>query len=114
VSFRGSLLTLGPDCFGLWARAATGIAGAIALNPNVALMYRDPDARATYTLAGRARTASDEATRRRIWDAMPVVEQRHDFAHLGTALVIDLDRVAGQAGYDATGPIDPVHLVRDS
>jgi hypothetical protein len=77
-------------------------------------MYRDPAARATYSLAGRARIASDDATRRRIWQAMPVVEQRHDFAHLGTALVIDLDRVAGQAGYDATGPIDPVHLVRNS
>jgi len=112
MSMRGSLLTLGPDSLGLWARAATHIADAITANPHVALVYRDPQARATYTLAGRARIASDEATRLRIWQAMPIPEQRHDFAHLATALVIDLDRVAGQAGYGATGPIDPVHMVR--
>ena len=112
MSMRGSLLTLGPDSLGLWARAATNIADAITANPYVALIYRDPQARATYTLAGRASIAADEATRSRIWQAMPVPEQRHDFAHLGTALVIDLDRVAGQAGYSTTGPIDPVHLVR--
>jgi len=114
MSLRGSILTLGPDSLGLWARAATNIADAIVANPNVALIYRDPEARATYTLAGRARIAIDEETRDHIWQAMPVQEQRHDFAHLGTALVIDLDRVAGQAGYSATGPIDPVNLVRSA
>jgi len=112
MSMRGSILTLGPDSLGLWARAATNIADAITANPHVALIYRDPGARATYTLAGRARIATDELTRRRIWAAMPVQEQRHDFAHIGTALVIDLDRVAGQAGYSATGPIDPINMVR--
>jgi len=112
MSLRGSLLTLGPDSLGMWARAATGIPGAVAENPHVALMYRDPEARATYSLTGRARIATDEATRTLIWEAMPRPEQRHDFAHLGTALVIDLDKVTGQAGYTATGPVDPVNLVR--
>jgi hypothetical protein len=112
LSMRGSILTLGPDSLGLWARNGGGMPDAIAHNPNVALFYRDEVARATYQLAGRARIATDDATRRRIFDAMPILEQRHDFAELGTAIVIDLDLVTGWAGFSATGQIDPVRLVR--
>ncbi|MBT2186650.1 pyridoxamine 5'-phosphate oxidase family protein [Sphingobium nicotianae] len=112
LSMRGSILTLGPDSLGLWARAGGGMPEAVADNPNVALFYRDEVARAMYQITGRARIAEDEATRRRIYDAMPVVEQRHDFAEIGTAIVVDLDLVTGWAGFSATGQIDPVRLVR--
>lgn len=112
LSMRGSILTLGPESLGFWARNGGGMPDAVAHNPNVALFYRDEEERATYQLAGRARIAADEATRRRIFDAMPLVEQQHDFAELGTAIVIDLDLVTGWAGFSATGPIDPVRLVR--
>jgi hypothetical protein len=114
LSMRGSILTLSPDSLGLWARAGGGMPDAVAANPQVALFYRDETARATYQLAGRARIAQDEATRRRIYDAMPVVEQRHDFAELGTAIVVDLDLVTGWAGFSASGQIDPVRLVREA
>ncbi len=112
MSMRGSILTLGPDSLGLWARATSGMATAVETNPNVALIYRDEGARSTYVMAGRARVATDEATRTKIFEAMPVPEQRHDFARLGTALVIDLDQVTGNAGFAPTGPIDPINLVR--
>jgi uncharacterized pyridoxamine 5'-phosphate oxidase family protein len=112
VSMRGSILTLGPDRLGLWARNGGGMPDAIAHNPHVALMYRDETARATYQIEGRAHVADDAATRRRIFDAMPIPEQRHDFAELGTAIVVELDLVTGWAGFSATGQIDPVRLVR--
>jgi hypothetical protein len=112
LSMRGSILTLGPDSLGLWARNGGGMAEAVSHNPHVALFYRDEAARATYQIEGRARIAQDVATRRAIYDAMPVVEQRHDFAELGTAIVIDLDLVTGWAGFTPTGPLDPVRLVR--
>lgn len=112
MSQRGSIMALGPDSLGLWARAGSGLAVAVRANPQVALVYRDEIARSTYTFAGRARVAEDEATRSAIFEAMAVPEQRHDFARLGSALVIELDSVAGQAGYSATGPIEPVRLVR--
>ncbi|MBN8829841.1 MAG: pyridoxamine 5'-phosphate oxidase family protein [Sphingomonadales bacterium] len=114
LSMRGSILTLGPDSLGLWARHGGGMPEAIAHNPHVALFYRDEGTRATFQLAGRARIADDEATRRRIFDAMPVVEQRHDFAELGAAIVIDLDLVTGWAGFGPTGAIDPIRLVRQA
>jgi len=114
LSMRGSILTLSADSLGLWARNGGGMPEAVRHNPNVALFYRDEAARATYQLVGRARIAEDEATRRRIFDAMPVPEQRHDFAELGTAIVIDLDLVTGWAGFSPTGQIDPVRLVRGS
>ena len=112
LSMRGSILTLGPDSLGLWARNGGGMPDAVAHNPHVALFYRDEEARATYQIAGRARIATDEPTRRRIFDAMPLVEQQHDFAELGTAIVVDLDLVTGWAGFSGTGQIDPVRLVR--
>lgn len=112
VSMRGSILTLGPDRLGLWARNGGGMPEAVTHNPHVALMYRDETARATYQIEGRAHVAEDEATRRAIFDAMPIPEQRHDFAELGTAIVVELDLVTGWAGFSPTGPIDPVRLVR--
>ncbi len=112
MSMRGSILTLGPDSLGLWARASSGLATSVASNPNVALIYRDETARSIYVMAGRARVATDEATRRAIYDAMAVPEQRHDFALLGAALVIDLDQITGNAGFAPTGPIDPINLLR--
>jgi hypothetical protein len=113
ISMRGSIKTLGPDSLGLWARAGSGLTEAVKHNPNVALMFRDPGARATYQIAGRARVAEDEATRKLIYDLSPEIEQRHDFALIGAAIVIDLDLIEGWAGFNAAGQIDPIRLVRE-
>jgi hypothetical protein len=96
MSLRGSTHVHGPDQLALWVRHAEGgLAGAIAANPAVALLYRDAGTRTTYVFSGRARVAGDEATRDAVFRASPQVEQDHDPDRLGVAVLVDLDSVTG-------------------
>lgn len=113
LSFRGSVQALAGDQLALWVRNAQGgFVQALARNPRVALMYRDEEAKATYQFQGRARVTTDAGERQRIFDAAPPAERAHDFAMLGAAVVVDLDRVEGYAGLGPQGPIDPLRQLR--
>ena len=113
LSFRGSTQAFSDDQLAMWVRnAGGGFIKAIQKNPKVALMYRNEETRATYQFQGRARIATDEATREKVYQTMTQVERDHDYARTGVALVIDLDMVQGQAGLSNTGPIEPVRLQR--
>jgi hypothetical protein len=96
MSLRGSTHVHGADQLAIWVRHATGgIVDAIGTNPAVGLLYRDSDARTTYVFSGRARVASDDATRAAVFEASPKPEQDHDPERNGVAVVIDLDEVKG-------------------
>jgi general stress protein 26 len=113
LSFRGSVQTFSDDQLALWVRNAQGqMLRSLQMNPKVALMYRDEDSKATYQFQGRARVTTNEAERQRIYKASAAVEQAHDFAQLGVAVIIDLDRVEGYASLGPTGQIDRVLMVR--
>jgi len=113
VTFRGSTQAYSDTALAIWVRNAGGkMLRAIAKNPKVALMYRDEDAKATYTFQGRARIETDEAARQKIYAAMAQIERDHDFARLGVALVIDLDLVEGYAGLSPQGPVNPIRMAR--
>ncbi|HEX7891100.1 MAG TPA: pyridoxamine 5'-phosphate oxidase family protein [Ramlibacter sp.] len=113
LSFRGSVQVFGDDQLALWIRAADGgFIRAIRENPRVALMYRDEDAKATYQFQGRARVTQDEAERRRVFERAPAAERAHDFAMLGVAVVVDLDRVEGYAGLGPQGQVDGIRMLR--
>ena len=53
------------------------------------------------------------AERRLIFQRAPQAERAHDFAMLGTAVVVDLDRVEGYSGLGPQGQVDPILLLRD-
>ncbi len=115
LSFRGSTQSFGDDQLAIWVRNSDGnFLNSIAKNPKVALMYRDHDSKATYQFQGRARVATDEAARRRIYEKMAEAERNHDPARSGVALLIDLDRVEGQAGMSPQGPVNRVRMLRDA
>lgn len=114
LSFRGSVQAFSDDQLALWLRNEQGqMLRSIQSNPKVALMYRDEDSKATYQFQGRARVTSNETERQRIYNASAAVEQAHDFAQLGVAVVIDLDRVEGYAGLGPAGQIDRVLMLRE-
>ena len=114
LSFRGSVQAFGEDRLALWVRNPEGrMMNALRRNGRVALMYRDEDSKATYQFQGRARVAGDEDTRRRVYEASAPVEQAHDFARLGAAVVIELDRVEGYAGLGPGGQVGRVLMARD-
>ena len=112
-SFRGSTQVLADDQLALWARNPEGaFLRAIGQRPRVSLLYRNEEKRSTYTLQGRARVVHDAAIRQRVFEASAPAERAHDFAMLGVAVVIDLDRVEGWAGVGPQGQIDAICLQR--
>ena len=115
LSFRGSVHVHARDELALWIRQPQGgFMQAIARHPQVALMYRDEDARATYQFQGRAQVVDDPTTRQAIFARIPPAEQAHDPQQRGAAVRIVLDRVEGYAGLGPQGRIDPLCLVRQA
>jgi Pyridoxamine 5''-phosphate oxidase. len=113
VSFRGSVHVISDDQLALWARNAKGrFLSAIAANPKVALMYRDNESRATFQFQGRARVAVGDEERKRVFEALPEVERDHDFGELGTAVIIELDRIEGYAKVEGGGVVGAVNMRR--
>jgi hypothetical protein len=96
LSLRGSTHVHGADQLAIWVRHSEGgLADAIKVNPALGLLYRDAETRTTYVFSGRARIASDEATRKSVFDASPEPERDHDPDRHGVAVVVDLDTVKG-------------------
>jgi hypothetical protein len=115
LSFRGSVQAFSDDQLALWVRAADGaFVRSIGEHPRVSLMYRDEDAKATYQFQGRARVTTDAAERQRVFDRAPAAERAHDFAMLGVAVVVDLDRVEGYAGLGPQGQVDGIRMLREA
>lgn len=114
LSFRGSVQVHSDDQLAMWIRNAQGgFIAAIHANPRIALMYRDERAKATYQFQGRARVTEVAADRQRIFERAPPVERAHDFAMLGAAVIVDLDRVEGYAGLGPHGQVDGIRMLRD-
>jgi hypothetical protein len=108
-SLRGSTLVYSPTQMAIWLRNAEGgLTKALTTNPKLSLLYRDSKTRSTIVIQGRAHIATDEETRRRLYEMTPEVEQFHDTARNGAALIIDVTRM--QAG----GPKGNYRLQREA
>jgi hypothetical protein len=98
-SLRGSTCVIGPTQFAIWVRHGDGgLPQAVVKNDQVSLLYNDRRAGATVIVQGRAHVASDEGTRRRVYEQCPEVEQTHDPHHHGVALVIDVVHMQANLG----------------
>jgi hypothetical protein len=96
LSLRGSTQVYSDTQLSIWVRHASGgMANALRNNPRMALMYRDPPARANLTFEGVGHFEADPEVRDRIFELMPEVEQKHDPGHIGAALLIDVERLNG-------------------
>ena len=96
ISNRGSIHAFSNDQLALWIRNPEGdLVRAIAGHPQVALLYREQTKKATFQFQGRARISTDPAERERVFEGTPLLEQKHDFARVGAAVIIDLDLVEG-------------------
>jgi len=113
LTFRGSLQAFSDNQIGFWARNAEGSTMAnIAGNPNVAMMFRNPQTRVMLQLSGRARVA-EGADRDRVYDNAPEFERKADLEKKGVGVIVDLDRVEGFLGAGADGKPRVVRQQRD-
>jgi hypothetical protein len=104
LSFRGSTQVHSDDQLGFWLRNTGGeTIDAIRHNPNVAMMYRSATT-PMLQFIGRARIATDEQERARVYESAPEREQKSDPDRKGLAVIIDLDKVEGVLGFDDKGP----------
>jgi hypothetical protein len=107
-SLRGSTIVYGPTQLAIWLRSAEGgLNRALDHNDKLSLLYRDSKTRSTVIFQGRGRIATDEETRRRVYEMTPEVEQFHDTGRKGAALIIDVTRM--QAG----GPKGNYRMTRE-
>jgi hypothetical protein len=106
LSLRGSVQVYSPTQLCLWVRNAnSGLIRAIRADRPLSLLYRNSPTRTTLTIRGRGKVIEDEALRRRIFDMSPEVEQRHDTAMTGAAVIIEVSRIHG------TSPKGPVLVI---
>jgi hypothetical protein len=98
LSFRGSATAYSDTQLAIWARNPDGgLQKAIAKNPRVTLLYRDPgpENRATLQFRGVAHVDNSEAVREDLYNRIPEAERNADKEKKGMPVIIDLERVDG-------------------
>ena len=104
VSFRGSTQVFSDSSLAVWVRAGSGSTlDAIKKNPHVAMIYRSATT-PMIKFEGRARVATSEAEKNKVFENSPQVEQGRDPERTGTPVIIDLDSVSGVLRFGASGP----------
>jgi hypothetical protein len=99
LSFRGSTQVYSDHELAVWNRDPQGgMARALAANPRLAFIYRDPKTRAMYQFHGHGRVDNSEEVRTTVYNNSPEIERNLDFRQRGVAVIVDLERVEG------TGP----------
>ena len=103
LSLRGSVQVYGPAALCLWARnPKSGLVAAARNGQLLSLLYRNSAKRITLGIRGRAEVADDAATRARVFALSPEVEQRHDLAQNGVAVIVRIERLQGMT---PNGPV---------
>jgi hypothetical protein len=96
LSLRGSLQVFSPTKLSIWVRNPQGgLARSVGTNPHVSLLYRDSKLRTTLVIKGQAHVDDREDVRWRAYELAPEVEQTHDPAREGAALIIDVTEISG-------------------
>ena len=98
LSLRGSTQVYSDTQLCIWVRNADGgIVRTMARNPRVSLLYRDSKTRTTLIIQGRGHVETSPEVRDRVFALSPEVEQNHDTARKGAALIIDITSLQGSS-----------------
>jgi hypothetical protein len=97
LSFRGSAHAYSDNQIAIWIRNPEGglLKSLNGGNNRITAMYRDPETRASIQFRGKGTLDNSEATRERVYNAIPEAERNADREKKGQPLIIDLDRVDG-------------------
>lgn len=96
LSYRGSTQVYSDNQLAIWVRNPDGgLQRALAHNPRITMLYRNPQTRMMLNLQGHGRFDSSEQARNAVYEHSPEPERNADRERKGLALIIDLDRVSG-------------------
>jgi general stress protein 26 len=94
ISFYGSTQVFSSDQLAIWVRSREGgLVARIPHNPRMAFLYRNPTARLSWQIHGRARLVDDPAITQQIYENTPQRERDRDSEQQGSGVIIDVDRV---------------------
>ncbi len=96
LSIRGSTQVFSDNQLAVWIRAGSKLPTALAKNPRVSIMIRNPETRATLNFRGTAAIDTSEATRARVYESAPENEQKADPERKGQPLILDVERLDGR------------------
>ena len=100
VALKGSLMVWDRDHLAWWERSKRETYGALARNPKIAVLVRNPTRdKRTLRFYGEAWVVDDPELTLRIWDRVLQVEKDMDKERQGVAVLVRVDRVRA-------GPLD--------
>jgi len=98
LSLRGSIRACNDRELSLWARnAGGGLVAAVRAGRPISMLYREPPTRTTMIIEAIGRVAEDEETRDWVYSMSPEVEQTHDVARQGAAVIFTVRSIKGMA-----------------
>jgi uncharacterized pyridoxamine 5'-phosphate oxidase family protein len=94
VALKGSLMIWDKDHLAWWERAKRETHAALASNPRVAVLVRNPIRdRRTLRFYGTAHIVNDPDLRERVWERVHPIEKDMDKGKQGVAVIVRIDRV---------------------
>jgi hypothetical protein len=94
LALKGSLMVWDKDHLAWWERSKRETLAALAVNPRVAILVRNPTReRRTLRFYGMAQVVQDSDVRERVWDRVRQVEKDTDKEKQGVAVIVRIDRV---------------------
>lgn len=98
MGYRGSMMVYDGSSLAYWERSNKDGLAHIQENPQVLVMFRNPETRQAWKFYGTATIHTDGDTRESVWDKTVEQERNADPEKKGCAIVIDLNRVTNYGG----------------
>ena len=98
IGFRGSMMVYDKDHLAYWERSKKDGLAHIRENPQVLVMYRDPEARIAWKFYGRATVYESGNTLEKVWDRVVQPEKDSDPEKKGCAVIIDVEKITNYPG----------------
>lgn len=93
VAFKGSVMVWDREHLAYWERAHGTTLQNVAENPNICLLYWNPDRRTSWKFFGTAQLLADGELREQIMGKTIQVELDRDPERKGIAVLVRVDRV---------------------
>ena len=98
MGFRASMMVFDKDHLAFWERSNKDGLSNMQENPQVLVMYRDPEARVAFKFYGHVTIHDSGEMRESVWERTVQPEKDADPEKKGSAVVIDIDRITAYGG----------------
>jgi len=98
VGYKGSVMVFDDESLAYWERTRQGTASNLEANPNVMILFRNPQTRAAWRFTGKAAVYKEGSMRDQVMGRTVQAELDRDPERKGYAVVVKVDKVLGLTG----------------